>query len=139
MLWPRWRGDAGFEKNPAEMQPSIVGPVSSLSLDQSRGIRSLERKLAGGPLTGRGQSDVYATIVRQQDRLHVTEQLLALLWSQLRVPLNLISNLGFVHILLLAQCFGFEVCGGNAVFDQEALGARDTASRERLIVIRGAA
>src|SRR5271166_2111184 len=135
MLWPRWRGDPGFEKNPAEMQPSVVGPVSPLPLDQSRGIRSCERKLASGPLVL--QSDVHATIARQHDRLHVGEQLMALFGSQLKVPFNLGSHLGFVHIPLLAKSLGFEACSGNGVCDQESFGALYAPFRKPLIVFRG--
>lgn len=85
-----------------------VGLVSP-SLDQNGGIRSVERKLAGGPLASRGQSNVYATIARQQDRLHVVEHLLALFRSQPRVPLNRFSHLSLIHVLLIAECHGFEV------------------------------
>jgi hypothetical protein len=37
--------------------------------EQSQGIRSIERVLADGPLASGTQSDVYATIARQEDRL----------------------------------------------------------------------
>jgi hypothetical protein len=91
------------------MKPSTVGLVSPFVPEQSQGIRGVERKLAGGPLTSRTQSNVYATIARQQDRIYVVEHLLALLGSQPSVLFNRILYLGFVHVLLIAECHGFEV------------------------------
>src|SRR5271165_3216955 len=111
----------------------------SFLLEQSQGIRGVERIFADGFLTGGAQGNVYATIARQEDRLHVVEHSLALFWSELRVPLNRIFYLRFVQILFLAKRLGFELCGGNAVFDQEAFGALDAPFGERLVVFRGAA
>jgi len=70
--------------------------LGSCLLEQSQGIRSVEGVFAYGPLTRGAQGDVYATIAGQQDRLHVVEHSLALLWGQLGVLLNRIFHLGFV-------------------------------------------
>ena len=106
-------------------------------LDESQGIRCVERELADGLLPRGAESDVYATIARQKDRPHVVKHSLALLWSQLGIALNRIFYLCFVHIFLLAKRFGFEVGFGNTVFDQEAFRALDTPFGERLIVFHG--
>jgi hypothetical protein len=67
----------------------------SCLLEQGQGIRSVERVFADGPLTRGAQGDVYTTVAGQEDRLHVVEHPLALLWSQLGVLLNRIPHLAF--------------------------------------------
>jgi hypothetical protein len=51
--------------------------------------------LADGLLTRGTQSDIYATIARQEDRFEVAEHPLPLLWRQLRVLLNRLFDLSF--------------------------------------------
>ncbi len=111
----------------------------SFLLEQSQGIRSVERVLADRLLTRGTQSDVYASIARQDDRAHVLENPLPLFGSQLGILLHRISHLGIGQVLLFAKRLGFDVCGGNAVFDQEASGALDAPFGERLIVFHGGA
>ena len=81
--------------------------LSSCLLEQRQRICGVKRVFADGFLARRAQGDVYATIAGQEDRLHVVENSLALLWSQFGILLNRIFDLGFVEVSLLSEGLGF--------------------------------
>ncbi len=97
-------------------------------------MRSVERVLADGLLTRGAQSDVHTSIARQDDGSHILENSLPLFGSQLGILLNRISHLGIGKVLFFAKRLGFDVCGRNAVVDEELSGALDPPFGERLIV-----
>ena len=87
----------------------------------------------------RSESGSYATIAGQEDRPYIIEHPLALFRSQLGVVFHRVFDFGVGKILLFAESFGIDGRGGNALLDQESLGAVDTPFGESLIVWHGAA
>ncbi len=56
----------------------------------------------------------------------------------MRILFDRILHLGSSQILLVAKGLGFDAGLGNAVFDQERLGQRDTSLGECLVIRHGA-
>jgi len=109
-----------------------------LGADQGQKVFRVEGVLTLGLLSRGTQDDIYAPVTGQDNRAHVLEHLLPLLFTQLGILLNRFSHVVVAQILFFAKGLDLNVLSGNALSDQEALCSIYTPLREDLVVLGGA-
>src|SRR5215831_7810810 len=106
-----------------------------LGAEQGSGIMRVERIELHRLLTGVGQGDVDATVLRQVDGVQVAQDLLSLFIRQLRILLDEILYLVLRERLRIAESNRVDRRLRNTLSDQEVLDASDAAFGECLVVL----
>src|ERR1700693_927562 len=112
---------------------------SALGADQSQEVLGVEGVAANGLLSGGTQGDVDAAIVGEDQKRQIAHHFLAFVGAQIGIVGHLLFNLVGSQLVLFAERLQLKMISGDAVFDQEILGAFHAALCEFLVVFLGAA